>query len=501
MSNSILDGKKLKIAFIHPDLGIGGAERLVVDAALGLQQDGHDVIIYTSHCDINHCFEEVKDGTLKVEVYGDFFPTNLFGKFFIVFANLRQTYLALRLLLSGKAKKYNTFIIDQLSSCIPLLHLNVDSKILFYCHFPDQLLAMRTNLLKKLYRIPFDLFEQFTISAADQVVVNSNFTKQMYFDTFTWLNNVPDVIYPCVDIAKPNIDPFDKELFSKILEKNDRFYLSINRYERKKDILLALKAFAYSNESEDTNCKLIICGGYDDRVTENVEYLKELHFQTKDLKLTYTTISYTDIAKSRDLKKIDASSSQVVFLTSISSSLKELLLSKTEMLLYTPANEHFGIVPLEAMKHGKPVLACNSGGPVESVVTYVAGHNEDTCTGWLRDPAPMIWAKALNEFKVNKKVDFKANGKRRVQELFSRQAMTKSFESAIEKIYYSKKPKYAWENLVLGICHFSVHMIILRLFSDPSYAFLCMAIGTYLCFRNITWSIYWIFLFSMTYDP
>lgn len=33
----------LKIAFLHPDLGIGGAERLIVDAAVALQQKGHDV--------------------------------------------------------------------------------------------------------------------------------------------------------------------------------------------------------------------------------------------------------------------------------------------------------------------------------------------------------------------------------------------------------------------------------------------------------------------------
>lgn len=69
----------LRIAFIHPDLGIGafprcfglvtrlisspgGAERLVVDAALGLQNLGHKVDIYTSHHDPKHCFEETKDG-------------------------------------------------------------------------------------------------------------------------------------------------------------------------------------------------------------------------------------------------------------------------------------------------------------------------------------------------------------------------------------------------------------------------------------------------------
>ena len=69
----------LRIAFLHPDLGIGvtvgrrvfcefadpcpgGAERLVVDAALGLQALGHSVDLYTSHHDTNHCFEETKNG-------------------------------------------------------------------------------------------------------------------------------------------------------------------------------------------------------------------------------------------------------------------------------------------------------------------------------------------------------------------------------------------------------------------------------------------------------
>lgn len=50
------------IVFVHPDLGIGGAERLVIDAAVGLQSLGHKVTILTSHCDPKHCFEEARDG-------------------------------------------------------------------------------------------------------------------------------------------------------------------------------------------------------------------------------------------------------------------------------------------------------------------------------------------------------------------------------------------------------------------------------------------------------
>jgi hypothetical protein len=59
------DNEPLKaqhVVFFHPDLGIGGAERLVIDAAVGLQNRGHKVTIFTSHRDRNHCFEEARDG-------------------------------------------------------------------------------------------------------------------------------------------------------------------------------------------------------------------------------------------------------------------------------------------------------------------------------------------------------------------------------------------------------------------------------------------------------
>lgn len=50
------------VVFFHPDLGIGGAERLVVDAAVGLQERGRRVVIFTNHCDPGHCFDECRDG-------------------------------------------------------------------------------------------------------------------------------------------------------------------------------------------------------------------------------------------------------------------------------------------------------------------------------------------------------------------------------------------------------------------------------------------------------
>ena len=38
-----MEGRRGKVALIHPDLGIGGAERLVVDAALEMSALGYEV--------------------------------------------------------------------------------------------------------------------------------------------------------------------------------------------------------------------------------------------------------------------------------------------------------------------------------------------------------------------------------------------------------------------------------------------------------------------------
>ncbi|CAB4279367.1 unnamed protein product [Prunus armeniaca] len=68
---------KLNIAIIHPDLGIGGAERLIVDAAVELASHGHKVHVFTAHHDKNRCFEETISGGWNV--YGTINQIGVFG--------------------------------------------------------------------------------------------------------------------------------------------------------------------------------------------------------------------------------------------------------------------------------------------------------------------------------------------------------------------------------------------------------------------------------------
>lgn len=87
---------------------------------------------------------------------------------------------------------------------------------------------------------------------------------------------------------------------------------------------------------------------------------------------------------------------QVVFLRSVPDNHKTLLLSACTAVLYTPQHEHFGIVPLEAMAWGKAVVACDSGGPKESVIS---GR-----TGLLCEPTPGAFADAMRQLMVRRLV-------------------------------------------------------------------------------------------------
>lgn len=414
-----------RIAFLHPDLGIGGAERLVVDAAVGLQDKGHDITIFTSHCDKTHCFEEVSSGQLKVVVHGDFLPTQILQRFHIVFAILRQLVLVISLILSGEIEKYDYFIVDQLSFAVPFLSIfsNKSSKVLFYCHFPDQLLVRKGDLIKKLYRMPFDTIEEWTTGVSDQIVVNSSFTKSIFHKTFTHLGHIdPKVIYPCID-KDASVDKATEQELQEFM-KDNKFFLSINRFERLKNIPLAIEAYAALKKQHPNERlpKLVVAGGFDARVAENVQHLRELETLCEKLGLKHNTF--------RGKLVIMPLNVEVLFMPSIKTSLKNAMLRNAELLLYTPTFEHFGIVPVEAMLNKLPVLAINHGGPLESIISY-DGTNIHEATGYNRNDDINEWASVLTEFAFpsdsNLKERLGENGYKRATSVFSRERMSEAF--------------------------------------------------------------------------
>ncbi|KAK3304016.1 glycosyltransferase family 4 protein [Chaetomium strumarium] len=443
------DKKRSKtIVFLHPDLGIGGAERLVVDAAVGLQKRGHRVVIFTSHCDPAHCFDEARDGTLDVRVRGDtVVPTNLLGRFAILCAILRQLHLILHIALFTSELRDlspDAFFVDQLSAGLPLLTWlsATTTPIFFYCHFPDLLLAQgRARLWKRLYRVPFDRLEGWSMAFADAVAVNSAFTQSIVSQTWPALarSKILHVVYPCIDTSTSTSISFsfsppsgpdndNNNNNNKVVEPlpwtSDGIILSINRFERKKDVALALRAFALLAPRQRKRARLILAGGYDNRVAENVSYHAELVALADELGLKNATAKTLPSALSNEEEGV-----QVLFLLSVPNVLKEMLLRSARLLVYTPSNEHFGIVPLEAMLRGVPVLAADSGGPRETVVEGV--------TGWLRDPGqPRAWCevmdRVLNEMGEEELKKMGRAGVERVKGRFAEAQMAERLEGIFE---------------------------------------------------------------------
>ncbi|KAM9724566.1 alpha-1,3/1,6-mannosyltransferase ALG2 [Menidia menidia] len=401
-----------RVVFLHPDLGIGGAERLVVDAAVALKSKGCSVQIWTAHYDPTHCFSETLDPDLPVVCVGDWLPTSVFGYLHAMCAYLRMIYVALYLVfLSGV--EYDVIFCDQVSVCIPALRLSRQrKKVLFYCHFPDQLLTQRKSALKKIYRAPIDWLEERTTGMADMILVNSQFTAGVFTETFRSLSRVQtDVLYPSL-----NTSTFDQSssetrgLEGLLPEGTSCLFLSLNRYERKKNLGLALEALAVLrcslSPAERAAVHLIVAGGYDERVTENVQHYTELK----------------DLAEQLHLEEA------VTFLRSPSDSLKVALLRGSTAVLYTPSREHFGIVPVEAMYCCCPVIAVNSGGPLESV--------SDGETGFLCPPTAEAFSLAMERLVREPQLhrDMGQAGRRRVQEKFSLQAFSDQLHGYIVRL-------------------------------------------------------------------
>ncbi|KAF3035240.1 Alpha-1,3-mannosyltransferase-like protein [Didymella heteroderae] len=419
-----MDERREHVVFFHPDLGIGGAERLVIDAAVGLQNRGHKVTVFTSYCNPNHCFDEARDGTLDVRVRGNnIIPQAFLGRFAILCAILRQVHLILQIaLFSDELAKLapTSFFVDQLSAGVPLLRLlQPRPRIIFYCHFPDKLLVKKGSPLKSLYRLPFDWLESWSTGCSDTIVVNSRYTKSVFAEAFPGLRHrKPRVIHPCVDTS----DGSYLDEVSPLWEAK-KVLLSINRFEKKKDVALAVKAFAGLSLAERRDARLVVAGGYDPRVPENVYTYNELCELADSLHLEHAT------ARNAITAQTVPDDVSVIFLHSVPNALKSTLLSTSRLLVYTPRNEHFGIVPLEAMLAGTPVLAANEGGPTETVISGQ--------TGWLRDVSKINdWTEvmriALEDGEGEQRLkDMGKWGRERVIAEFSKETMAERLETEI----------------------------------------------------------------------
>uniref|UniRef100_A0A915C9J4 Alpha-1,3/1,6-mannosyltransferase ALG2 n=1 Tax=Parascaris univalens TaxID=6257 RepID=A0A915C9J4_PARUN len=401
--------QRMRVTFIHPDLGIGGAERLVVDAALAMQNNGHQVCIVTNHYNPTHTFDDSKQFDIRTI---DILPRSIFGRGIALCAYLRMCLAAIYV---SMAVDSDLVFCDSVSACLAVFRffrlLRVcKAPLFFYCHFPDMLLTDRKTALKKVYRYFVDSLESWTMGMADLICVNSYFTRDIVSRTFPKLNiEKVYVLYPTLN-TKFFDDVASVEL-AQLPSTVKYLFVSINRYERKKNIRLAIDAFAELkwklSSDEYRRCFLVIAGGFDKLNEENLLYHRELKEYAVDAAI---------------------STKQILFLRSPADNVKVELLRRAIAVLYTPSNEHFGIVPVEAMYMKTCVIAVNSGGPKESIVDGVSGFLVDAEVDAFANKMAQLVRGEVDAVRIGE------DGRKRVESMFTFNKFAHQLEMLVQSV-------------------------------------------------------------------
>jgi glycosyltransferase involved in cell wall biosynthesis len=142
--------------------------------------------------------------------------------------------------------------------------------------------------------------------------------------------------------------------------RREPFFLVPGRIMWQKNIELALDAWKrFKPGPTDNSFSLIVAGMVDAKSRPYLQFLMAKSASRPDIRF---------IPSPADAEMLD-------------------LYQRCWAVVFPPTNEDWGLVPLEAMACGKPVLATRRGGPRESVV--------DGVTGFLRRDQPRSFAKAM----------------------------------------------------------------------------------------------------------
>ncbi|MGL5054411.1 MAG: glycosyltransferase family 4 protein [Fusobacteriaceae bacterium] len=200
-----------------------------------------------------------------------------------------------------------------------------------------------------------ELLHNFLYKRVDSIIAISKFEMMQMYDKLPVPHNKINLLYNGVNLDKfkQNIsDNCNNESINTIKEKfnipkNHLLFTSIGNLSAGKGILEWVKAtIKVCNTREDVS---FIWIGDDSHVTENYT-MKDLKKEISDANLNHRIIL-------------------AGYQTNVPDFLKE-----SDVFLLPARNESFGLVYIEAMAMGLPVIGCNSGGAKEIITDGVQGY-------------------------------------------------------------------------------------------------------------------------------
>ena len=322
----------MKILFLFPHFILpGGAATVVLQFAKGLQLRGHKVEILCARVskEVQLANPQLIFKQIKIPVSSSFF--------YWLFIPFWQTRI------NRQIRSYENYIL--FAHVMPsnwwawmYKRRYRASPIVWYCHDPGAFIhstewinAIPNPFMRwgaKFFNPFLKKIDVALEKSNDIVICNSNFIKEQYQKIYSRKAN--GVIYP-------PWTPINIEIKN---QKQD-YIITACRISKFKNIDVLIRTFKIISE-DLRGCKLLIAGDGEEK-----EALQNL---TKDLRLE----------------------SRVSFLGNQTHDQLFSLYQNAKVTVICSVNEPFGLVPIESMMCGTPVIAHNSGGPRETVI-----HNQN----------------------------------------------------------------------------------------------------------------------------
>lgn len=313
----------MKLALYYPWLHTrGGAERVVLEY---VKNSKHDVTIFTNYYTPEKTFDEFKNCKIVTLSNGNiesFFTRAMIGLNMVI-KKIKQLEEFDAMILYGSGI---TELVAIRNHDIPILiYTNTPLRVAHSMY--EETIASYKNPIKKLLFFfgvsGYKILEKIAWKKASSIASISEEAKRRAVKAGLTSEDKIKVIYVGVDTSK-----------FKVSTTQENYFFVPGRFKKYKRFELAIKSFnEFVKVHEDF--KLVIAGSQDDK--NYIEYLKSISSQNVEIR---TSLS--------DQEMLD-------------------LYEKCFALLFTAKNEDWGIVPLEAMACGKPVISVSEGGPLEYI--------------------------------------------------------------------------------------------------------------------------------------
>lgn len=222
--------------------------------------------------------------------------------------------------------------------CTPPAELAaIRNNLVWYCQSPNRLafdafeskMGKESLLNRTLYALTvpfFRMLDTYAVRRAKKVFANSeNIKKRLKH----YMGIDAEVLYQGV-----NTDEF-------YLEKFEPMFFYPSRITRSKRFEIAIDAYAKLDQKFPGQSRFVIAGFLDNNNPDDMRYLEEISKRAGRGIIINTVLSDAQMKK--------------MYATCLST-------------IYTPKNEDFGLVPVEAAAAGKPCIGINEGGLKETII-------------------------------------------------------------------------------------------------------------------------------------